>query len=251
MSGHSHWSTIKHKKGAADAKKGKIFSKLAKLIMLAAKQGGGDPSTNIKLKNAMDKAREYSMPRDNVDRAVKKGTGELEGIILEEISYEGYGPNGVAIIAQTLTDNKKRTYAEIRKIFESGGGSIGDTNCVAYLFELKGRMRISKENINEDDLMTDVLDVGADNMELVGDEYEITCEAKAFDKVKNELTKKNYKVVSGEVAKVPKTLVKVDEVHMATKVLRLMDELEEHDDVQDIAANFDIPDEIMAQMKRD
>ncbi|MBI5361462.1 MAG: YebC/PmpR family DNA-binding transcriptional regulator [Planctomycetes bacterium] len=251
MSGHSHWASIKHKKGAADAKKGKVFSKMAKLIMIAAKQGGGDPNTNIKLKYAMDKAREYNMPKDNVERAVKKGTGELEGVIFEETSYEGYGPSGVAVMAQVLTDNRKRTTAELRKIFEQYGGNLGEANCVAFMFELKGRMSIPVEKVNEDDLMTAVLDAGAENMENIGDAYEITCEPKLLESVKSALIKKGYNVTSGDVSKVPKSLVKVEEPNVANKIINLMDALQEHDDVQDVFANFDIPDEIIASLKRD
>lgn len=251
MSGHSHWSSIKHKKGAADAKKGKVFSKMAKLIMIAAKQGGGDPDTNIKLKYAMDKAREYNMPKENVERAVKKGTGELEGVIFEETSYEGYGPNGVAVMAQVLTDNRKRTTAELRKIFETHGGNLGESNCVAFMFELKGRMSIPVEKVNEDDLMTAVLDAGAENMENIGDTYEITCEPKLLEAVKGALVKKGYNITSGDVSKVPKSLIKVDDPRVANRIISLMETLQEHDDVQDVFANFDIPDEILASLNKD
>src|SRR5712691_9122243 len=176
MSGHSHWATIKHKKGAADAKRGKMFSKLSRAIIIAARHGGGDPEMNLKLRYAIDKARAVSMPKDNIERAVKRGTGELEGLTLEEITYEGYGPGGVAILVEVLTDNRNRTTGEIRKIFERSGGKMGSAGSVAYLFERKGVFHVDSAATDEDTLMGLVLDAGADDLKGAGSTFEITCD---------------------------------------------------------------------------
>ena len=244
MSGHSHWATIKHKKGAADAKKGKLFSKIARLIILAARQGGGDPKMNLKLAYALEEARAANMPKDNVERAIKRGTGELEGVTFEEVTYEGYGPGGVAFLVEALTDNKNRSAAEIRKIFEGVGGNLGTSGSVRRLFERKGVIYLPAAGINEDQLMSDVLDAGADNMERSGELFEITTGAADFDKVRKALAEKKYKIERSELAMLPSLSVTVDE-EVGQKILRLMDALDESDDVQKIYANFQLPESLL------
>src|SRR5205807_240687 len=184
MSGHSHWATIKHKKGAIDAKRGKLFSKLSRAIIIAARHGGGDPETNLKLRYAIDKAREVSMPKDNIERAVKRGTGEMEGVTYEEITYEGYGPGGAAFLVDVLTDNRNRTASEIRKIFERSGGKMGSAGNVAFLFERKGSFALDASATDEDTLMGIALDAGADDLKRTGSTFEITCDPSAFNQVK-------------------------------------------------------------------
>src|SRR5207253_2238802 len=191
MSGHSHWATIKHKKGAIDAKRGKLFSKLSRAIIIAARHGGGDPETNLKLRYAIDKAREVSMPKDNIERAVKRGTGETEGVTFEEITYEGYGPGGVAFLVDVLTDNRNRTNSEIRKIFERSGGKMGSAGNVGFLFERKGFFSIDAAATDEDALMSIALDAGADDLKRAGSSFEITCDPAAFNQVKEALQKNN------------------------------------------------------------
>ena len=244
MSGHSHWATIKHKKGAADAKKGKLFSKIARLIILAARQAGGDPKMNLKLQYALDEARAANMPKDNVERAIKRGTGELEGVSYEEVTYEGYGPGGVAFLVEALTDNKNRSAAEIRKIFESTGGNLGTTGSVRRLFERKGLIRVPAAGVTEDQLMSDVLDAGADNMEKDGEFFEITTAVLDYDKVKKALEGKKYKIESSELGMIPSMSVPVDE-EIGAKILRLMDGLDESDDVQKIYSNFELPESLL------
>src|SRR5216683_7531047 len=180
MSGHSHWATIKHKKGATDAKRGKLWSKLSRAIIIAARNGGGDPVMNIKLRYAIDKARAVSMPKDNIERAIKRGTGDLEGLIYEEITYEGFGPGGTAVLVDVLTDNRNRTAGEVRKIFERNGGNMGSAGCVGYLFERKGLFGVHAEGVDEDTLMGIVLDAGADDLKLVGNTFDITCDPASF-----------------------------------------------------------------------
>jgi YebC/PmpR family DNA-binding regulatory protein len=240
MSGHSHWATIKHKKGAADAKKGKLFSKIARLIILAARQGGGDPKMNLKLQYALDEARAANMPKDNVERAIKRGTGELEGVSYEEVTYEGYGAGGVAFLVEALTDNKNRSAAEIRKLFEGTGGNLGTSGSVRRLFDRKGLIRVAAAGVTEDQLMSDVLDAGAENMEKDGEQFEITTAALDFDKVKKALTDKKYKIEASELGMVPSLTVPVDE-EIGAKILRLYEGLDESDDVQKIYANFELP----------
>src|SRR5438105_2158535 len=191
MSGHSHWATIKHKKGAIDAKRGKHFSKLSRAIIIAARHGGGDPEMNLKLRYAIDKARQASMPKDNIERAVKRGTGEMEGITLEEIVYEGYGPGGVAILVDVLTDNRNRTAGEIRKIFERSGGKMGSAGCVGYLFDRKGLFNVESSAIDEDTLMGIAIEAGADDLKQSGATFDITCDPSVFNQVQEALTKNN------------------------------------------------------------
>ncbi len=248
MSGHSKWSTIKHKKGALDAKRGAIFTKLIKEITVAAKNGGGNPDANPRLRTALAKAKESNMPSDNIDRAIKKGTGELPGVIYEEQSYEGYGPGGVAILIEALTDNKNRTTAEIRNILEKRGGSMSGAGSVAWQFHKKGLLTVKKAAIEEDKLMTVVLDAGASDFVVLADVYEITTEPLDFEKVKKVLADQNIKTETAELTRIPQATVKIGEAAAAKNILALTDALEDHDDVQSVHANFDIPDEIIQEL---
>jgi YebC/PmpR family DNA-binding regulatory protein len=247
MSGHSPWATIKRKKGAIDDKKGRIFSKYAKLIMSAARTGGGDPDANLKLRYAIDDARSVNMPRDNIERAILKGTGDLAGASIEEIVYEGYAHGGIAIMADVLTDNRNRTAPEIRKIFEAAGGSLAGPGSVAWMFEKKGILSVKRDAIDEDKLMELVLDAGADDLRTFDDLYEITCEPSALARVRQTLEKNGVKPDTAQVANVAKQNV-TPTVAEARRALKLMDALEEHDDVQSVSANFDIPPELLAEL---
>jgi YebC/PmpR family DNA-binding regulatory protein len=244
MSGHSKWSTIKHKKAAKDAKRGKIFTKLIKEITVAARMGGGDINANPRLRTAVLTARSNSMPSENIDRAIKKGTGELEGVTYEEIQYEGYGPGGVAIIAQVLTDNKNRTVSEIRRMFTKHGGNMGETGCVGWMFDKKGILTIEKSQVDEDRLMDIALDAGAEDVRDEGEVFEVVTQPEDFEKVKERLDQEKISIASGQVSLVPKNTVDVDAKNVE-QVLKLSEELEDHDDVQNVAANFNIPDELM------
>jgi YebC/PmpR family DNA-binding regulatory protein len=244
MSGHSHWAGIKHRKGAADAKRGKVFSKLAKQITIAARHGGGDPAMNLSLRYAIDRAKASSMPKDNIERALKKGTGEIEGGALEEVRYEGYAPAGVAVMVQVLTDSRNRTSAEIRKIFEKCGGNLGTANCVSFMFENKGLITVKTDVIDEDSLMEIALDSGAENFEKAGELYEITTAPSRFDKVKSALEAKKLPLETCDITWLPNTNVTLTEPE-ARKVLNLLDQLEEQEDVQNIYSNYDIADEIL------
>ncbi len=244
MSGHSKWSTIKHKKAAKDAKRGKIFTKLIKEITVAARMGGGDINANPRLRTAVLTARGSSMPSDNIERAIKKGTGELEGVTYEEIQYEGYGPGGVAIIAQVLTDNKNRTVSEIRRMFSKHGGNMGETGCVGWMFDKKGILTVDKSQIDEDRLMDIALDAGAEDVRDEGEVFEVIAPPEDFEKIKERLDQEKIAVASAQVSLVPKSTVDVDAKNVE-QVLKLSEELEDHDDVQNVAANFHIPDELM------
>jgi YebC/PmpR family DNA-binding regulatory protein len=244
MSGHSKWSTIKHKKAAKDAKRGKIFTKLIKEITVAARMGGGDINANPRLRTAVLTARGSSMPSDNIERAIKKGTGELEGVTYEEIQYEGYGPGGVAIIAQVLTDNKNRTVSEIRRMFSKHGGNMGETGCVGWMFDKKGILTVDKSQIDEDRLMDIALDAGAEDVRDEGEVFEVIAQPEDFEKVKERLDQEKIAIASAQVSLVPKNTVDVDAKNVE-QVVKLSEELEDHDDVQNVAANFHIPDELM------
>lgn len=246
MSGHSHWATIKHKKGAIDAKRGKLWSKLSRAIIIAAKHGGGDPTMNLKLRYAIDKAREVSMPKDNIERAIKRGTGELDGTILEELTYEGIGPGGVSFLVDVLTDNRNRTAGEVRKIFEKGGGKMGSAGSVAYLFERKGVITVNASSVDEDTLMGLALDAGADDMNRQGDFFEILCNPAAYTHVVDALVKNNLVLNSSEITQLGKVPVDTD-AESARKVLRLYEGLDDHDDVQHVYFNANIPDEVLAE----
>src|SRR4051794_35670754 len=229
MSGHSHWATIKHKKGATDAKRGKLWSKLSRAIIIAARNGGGDPVMNLKLRYAIDKAREVSMPKDNIERAIKRGTGDLEGQQFEEITYEGYGPGGVAILVDVLTDNRNRTSGEIRKLFERSGGKMGSAGAVGYLFDRKGTFSVDASSTDEDTLMALILDAGADDLKKFGTTFGITCDPASFSAVKAALEKANIPIAHADISQVPKAPKDVD-TEIGQRVMRLMDALDDHDD---------------------
>jgi len=250
MAGHSHWAGIKHKKAANDAKRGKIWSKIARMIIVAAKAGGGDPAQNLPLRYAIDKAKAANMPKDTIEKAVKKGTGELGAVNYEEVLYEGYAPGGVAVMVDGLTDNRNRTAPEIKKIFERRGGSLGAVGCVSWMFSKKGLITVSTDVIEEDDLMEIALSAGADDMEKTGNVYELTCRAAAYEQLKKELDEREIPTEVAEISMVPQNTVLVDDVEVAGKVLGLMDDLEDHDDVQNVYANFDIPDDILAMIEQ-
>src|SRR6516165_3787874 len=244
MSGHSHWATIKHKKGAIDAKRGKLFSKLSRAIIIAARHGGGDPETNLKLRYAIDKAREVSMPKDNIERAVKRGTGETEGLTFEEITYEGYGPGSVAILVEVLTDNRNRTASEIRKIFERSGGKMGSAGSVGYLFERKGVFSVDAKSSDEDTLMSIALDAGADDMKRAGSTFDITCDPGVFAQVQTALQKNGIMPAVAEISQVAKNPVDID-VETGRKLMRLMEALDDQDDVQNVYSSANISEEMV------
>ncbi len=248
MSGHSKWSTIKHKKGAADAKRGKIFSKLAKAITSAARQGGGNPDMNLKLQYAIDSAKSENMPKDNIERAILKGTGELGAdTVLYECLYEGYGSNGVAVLVEILTDNKNRTASEIRKIFERGGGNLGESGCVSWMFQKKGLITIDISEIDEDKLMTLVLDAGCEDLQIVDGKYQIDCETKDFNTVKKVLQGEGVKIELAEISWIPNTFIELDE-KKGRSIVSFMEKLENHDDVQNVYANFSLPEDMLAEL---
>lgn len=248
MSGHSKWATIKHKKGALDAKRGALFTKIIKELTVAAKNGGGNPDANPRLRTVLQKAKEANMPSDNIERAIKKGTGELPGVIYEEIAYEGYGPGGVAILVEALTDNKNRTTAEIRSLMERKGGNMSGAGSVAWQFAKKGFIVVKKESCDEDKLMSIVLDAGASDFSADKEHYEITTEPHDFEKVKKAVTDAGIATESAEVTRIPSATVKVAGAAEAKNILGLVETLEEHDDVQSVFANFDIPDELMKEL---
>lgn len=245
MSGHSKWATIKHKKAALDAKKGKLFSKLAKEITVAAKMGGGDAATNPRLRTAVSAAREVSMPNDNITRAIKRGTGELEGVTYEEQTYEGYAPGGVAVMIQILTDNKNRSSAEIRSILSKRGGNMASAGSVAWIFERKGLIVVERGAAQEDDVFMTATDAGADDFQALEQEYEITTSPEQFEKVKAALEAGKIAVKRSQITSVPKNKVKVEKKD-APSLLKLLDELEDHDDVQNVWTNFEMDDDVMA-----
>ena len=248
MSGHSKWSTIKRKKGAADAKRGKIFSKLIKQITSSARKGGGDSDANAELRFLIDKAKQANMPAENVKRAIAKGTGDLEGPDFTEMLYEGYGPGGVALLIEVLTDNINRAASEIRYIFSKSGGSLGAPGCVAWLFDKRGQILVDAGTISEDDLLGVALEAGVDDIVQEGDFFEVTCEPSDFLDVKQAFDDAGVTYESAEVVMIPQTTVKV-EGSQAKQVLRLVEKLEDNDDVENVYANFDIDDEVMEEME--
>jgi YebC/PmpR family DNA-binding regulatory protein len=250
MSGHSHWATIKHKKGAIDAKRGKLWSKLSRAIIIAARHGGGDPTMNLKLRYAIDKARQVSMPKDNIERAIKRGTGEMEGLVFEEITYEGIGPGGVGVLVDVVTDNRNRTAGEVRKIFERGGGKMGSAGNVAFRFERKGVFGINAEGVDEDTLMGIVLDAGADDLKRSGSTFDVTCDPSAFSKVQEALQKNNIPTVVSEISQVAKAPIDAD-LETAKKVLRLHEALDDHDDVQAVYTDLNMSEELMAEVAKE
>ena len=248
MSGHSKWSTIKRKKGAIDSKRGKIFTKLIKEITLAARLGGGDIEGNARLRSAVLAAKEENMPKDNIDRAIKKGTGELAGgAAYEEVTYEGYGPAGVAVIVEVMTDNKNRTVAEIRHIFSKHGGNLGENGCVAWMFDKKGSILLDKKIVGEDALMEVAIDAGAEDVRDQEGEWEVITDPTAFETVKKAIEQKGWKYMEANVGLIPQNTVKL-EAGKAEQMLKLMEKLEDNDDVQNVYANFDIPDEVMEKL---
>ncbi|HJQ79746.1 MAG TPA: YebC/PmpR family DNA-binding transcriptional regulator [Lacipirellulaceae bacterium] len=248
MAGHSHWAGIKHKKALIDNRRGKLWSKLSKAIIVAAKIGGGDPNANLRLRYAIIDAKAGNMPKDTIDRAIKKGAGELEGANYEEILYEGYGPNGVAILCEILTDNRNRTAGEVRKIFEIAGGKLGATGCVAWMFDRKGLIEIPADQTNEDSLMELVLEAGAEDVRRSGSNFEVICDPDAFTSVSDAVDAAGLKPEVRKITRIPKDTVDLDAAS-ARAVLKLMDALDDHDDVQNVAANFNIPDEAIAAIE--
>jgi YebC/PmpR family DNA-binding regulatory protein len=244
MSGHSKWASIKHKKGALDAKRGKIFTKIIRELQVAARAGGGNPDTNPSLRTVILKAKANNMPQDNVERAIKRGTGELEGVSYEEITYEGYGAQGVAVLVECLTDNKNRTAAEIRSIFTKNNGNLAAPNAVAWMFEKKGVIRIPGSQMEEEKVMDLALNAGAEDLSNDENVYEITTAPSDFEAVKDALAKAGLKPESAEVTMVPKNVVDVGEAN-AKSILNLMEALEDHDDVKNAYSNFNIPEEIL------
>ena len=246
MSGHSKWSTIKHKKGAADAKRGKLFSKLSRAIMVAAKEGGADPGTNLALQNAIEKARSYSMPKDNIERAIAKGAGEgADGASFETVVYEGYGPEGVAVIVEALTDNRNRTAAEVRHLFSKHGGNLGATGAVAWQFERRGVVLVTAGDVDEDELVLVAADAGAEDVELDGETFVVSSTPDELTRVREALEGAGYSLESVGLQMVPKTTVAIAEESTAKQVVRLVEGLEDNDDVQDVYANFDIPEAVL------
>ena len=246
MSGHSKWSSIKHKKAATDAKRGKIFTKLIKEITVSARIGGGDPGGNPRLKTAITAAKAENMPKDNIDRAVKKGTGELEGVSYEESTYEGYGPGGAAVFVESLTDNKNRAVAEIRHIFNKAGGNLGASGCVAYLFDKKGYILVDKSATDEDSLMEVALDAGAEDVREDESNFEVICEPSDFEAVKTAIEGAGIGAEMAEVTMLPQTVARL-EGKEAEQMIRMMDLLEDCDDVQKVYTNADIPDDMVAE----
>ncbi len=247
MSGHNKWSSIKHKKAKEDAKRGKVFTKLIRELTIAARSGGGDPEGNPRLRQAIIAAKAANMPSENIDRAIKRGTGELEGVSYEEVTYEGYGPGGVAILVEVQTDNKNRIVSEVKKMFSKAGGSLGEPNSVGWMFDSRGLIEVKCDGSREDELMETALDAGADDLESAGEVYNVYTEPSALTDVTEALQKAGYEVLSSKQAKIPKTQVKVSG-KQAESLLKLLDNLEDNDDVQNVWANFDIDEEEMERI---
>ena len=247
MSGHSKWSTIKHKKGAADAKRGKLFTKLIREITTSARIGGGDINGNPRLRKAVDEAKTNNMPGDNIDRAIKKGTGELDGVVYDEISYEGYGPDGIAVLVEVMTDNKNRTVAEIRHLFSKYNGNLGANGCVAWMFDQKGQISIPRDAIGEEQLMEVALEAGAEDISDDGETWTVTTEPDALDDVTEGIKGAGITVEHSEVTRVPQTTKQIEGKNAET-MLKLMNALEDQEDVQNVFSNFDIDDELLEQL---
>jgi YebC/PmpR family DNA-binding regulatory protein len=246
VSGHSKWSSIKHKKGAADAKRGKLFSKLSRAIIVAAKEGGGDPSGNLSLQNAIEKAKSYSMPKDNIDRAIAKGSGaDADASSFETVVYEGYGPSGVAVIVEALTDNRNRTASDVRHTFAKNDGNLGGSGAVSWLFERRGVVLVPADGTDEDELTLAAAEGGADDVVRDGSSYQVLSAPENLAAVREAIEAAGFAIDSAELTMLPKTTVEVGNEGDAKKVLRLMDELEDNDDVQDVYANFDIPERVL------
>ena len=255
MAGHSHWAGIKHKKALVDAKRGKLWSKLAKAIIVAAKLGGPDPDNNIRLRAAIDEAKAVSLPKENIQRAIRRGSGEGDAEQLDELVYEGYGPGGVAVLAEIVTDNRNRTSPEIKKIFELCGGKLGTTGCVAWNFEKKGYFVIPKTThktgkLTEESVMEIVLEAGADDVTEIEDGFEIVCSPEAYESVSNAFQSSGIDLEESKLSLMPKDRASIQDAETAAKVLKLMEMLDDHDDVQHVSSNFDIPDEVMQQLEQ-
>ena len=248
MSGHSHWAGIKYKKAIIDAKRGKMWSKVARMIIVAAKNGGGDPSANLSLRYAIDKGKAANMPKDTIEKAIKKGTGDIAGINFEEVLYEGYGPSGVAVMVSALTDNRNRTGPEIKKIFEKHGGSLGASGCVNWLFSQKGLITVNNENVDEEKLLEIALSAGADDVKTEGNTSEITCAPAVFEELRKAFQDNEIPTEVAEISMVPQTTVEIQDKHTAERIIALMEAFDDHDDVQNAYSNFDIPDELMSQI---
>ncbi len=249
MSGHSKWATIRHKKGAADAKRGKVFTKLIKELMVAARMGGTNPEGNPRLRAAVLAARAENMPKENIDRAIKKGTGDLEGVNYEEMMYEGYGPGGVAILVDIMTDNRNRAASEVRHIFSRNSGNLGEAGCVAWMFNKKGSIVFDKKAIAEEELIELALEAGAEDVQDQEDQFEIITSLEDFVNVKAAFDDKGLNCELAEITMLPQTTVRIEDPKTAQQLLRLMDALEDADDVQHVYANFDIPDQIMESLE--
>ncbi len=247
MSGHSKWSTIKHKKGAADAKRGKVFTRLIKEITVAARLGGGDPDSNPRLRSAITSAKSENMPKENIERAIKKGTGELEGVNYEEVSYEAYGPGGVAVLVECLTDNKNRAVADLKHIMDRHGGSIGEPGCVAWIFKKRGLIVLDRESVDEEKLLELALDAGAEDVQEEESTFEIHTEPSNFEVVRKAVEEAGFTYEMAEVSMVPQNTVRL-EGKQAQQMLNLMEALEDSDDVNNVYANFDIPDDVIEAM---
>jgi YebC/PmpR family DNA-binding regulatory protein len=246
VSGHSKWSSIKHKKGVADARRGKLFSKLSRAIIVAAREGGGDPAANLALQNAIEKARSYSVPKDNIERAIARGSGaDTDAESFEHVVYEGYGPGGVAILVEALTDNRNRTAADVRAAFAKHDGNLGGSGAVAWLFERRGVILVDADRYDEDEVMLAAAEGGADDVEQEGSSFRVTCAPESLSAVRQAIEDAGIEVDSAELTMVPKTTVELDDENAAKKTLRLIDALEESDDVQEVYANFDIPEQVM------
>jgi YebC/PmpR family DNA-binding regulatory protein len=250
MSGHSKWSTIKRKKGKADQQRGKLFTKLIKELTVAARSGGGDPDGNPRLRTAIDNARSNNMPTANIEKAIKRGTGELPGVNYEEQTLEGYGPQGVAILVETLTDNKNRTISEIRHILSKHGGHLGEVGCVSWMFALKGSVVIEKSASTEDEIMAAALEAGAEDVNDEGEFYEVVTSPSDLENVKKALADRGIEFSSAQLTRNPQTVIKLGGKH-AEQILKLMDALEDHDDIQKVYSNFDVPDEIMEKLGKE
>jgi YebC/PmpR family DNA-binding regulatory protein len=249
VSGHSKWHSIKHQKGAADARRGKLFARLARQIEVAARAGGGDVDANPTLRSMVQKARDSSMPKDNIERAIKRGTGELDGVRYEPVTYEGYAPNGVAVLVECLTDNRNRTGAEVKNVFTRNGGSLAEPGAVAWQFERKGVVTLDKSATDEDTLMATTLDAGAEEINDLGSQWEVTTEAGDLTKVREALDAAGIAVSSTDLTMLPAQTVPLADAAAAKGVLRVLDALEEHDDVQNVFANFDIPDDVLEKVE--
>ena len=249
MSGHSKWATIKRKKGALDAKRGKVFTRIIRELTISARMGGGDPDGNPRLRAAIDEAKANNMPKDNIERAVKKGSGGLEGSSFDEMTYEGYGPGGVALMVDVMTDNTNRTTPEIRKIFEKGGGNFGSPGSVRFQFDKKGWFQIEKSAVGEDKLMEIVLEAGADDLDASDSEtYEVIAQPEAFQAVREALDKAGIPVLEAKLGMLPNIWVNVDDETKAKQILRIADALDDHDDVQNVWSNFDIPEDVLSRI---